>query len=58
MCRKDAMQVIAECSVLPISIVVIGIGDENFSYMHILDNPEEIKKHATPAFKDKVRDIV
>ena len=45
------------CS-LPVSIVVVGVGDENFSYMHILDDPEEIKKHAKPEFKDKVRDVV
>ena len=34
----DAMREIAECSTLPMSIIIVGIGDENFSYMHKLDN--------------------
>ena len=52
------MATISEMSLLPVSIVVVGVGDENFSNMHILDDPREIKKYANPKFADKVRDIV
>ena len=52
------MTILAECSTLPMSIIIIGIGDENFSYMHKLDNKEEIRKHAHANVKSKVRDIV
>jgi hypothetical protein len=51
------MKTIAECSDLPMSIVIIGIGDENFSYMKTLDNLDEIRKHAKGDLKDHVRDI-
>lgn len=40
------------------SIIIVGVGDEDFSYMHILDNVEEIRKHAREDLKEKVRDIV
>jgi inosine/xanthosine triphosphate pyrophosphatase family protein len=40
------------------SIIIVGVGDEDFSYMHILDNVEEIKKHAKEDIKAKVRDVV
>lgn len=56
--REEAMTILAECSKLPMSIIIIGIGDENFSYMHKLDDVEEIRKHAKPEVKNQVRDIV
>lgn len=40
------------------SIIIVGVGDENFSLMHKLDNVEEIRKHAKPDIKSLVRDIV
>lgn len=51
------MKVIGECSEFPMSIIIVGIGDENFSYMKILDNIDEIRKHAKGDLKDHVRDI-
>lgn len=39
------------------SIIIIGIGDENFKLMKILDNPGEILKKAKEDTKPKVRDI-
>jgi hypothetical protein len=44
------MRAIGECSLLPMSIIFVGIGDENFSYMKILDNVEEIRKKAKADF--------
>jgi hypothetical protein len=51
------MKLIAECSSLPISIIIVGISDENFSYMHKLDSLEEIRKHAPETLKPTVRNI-
>jgi hypothetical protein len=42
---------------LPISIIIIGIGDENFKLMKILDSKDEIYKKAKEDVKPKVRDI-
>jgi hypothetical protein len=43
----------------PISIIIIGVGDDDFSYMHKLDNVDEVRKHAkTDQKKDCVRDVV
>jgi hypothetical protein len=30
---------------LPISIIIIGVGDDDFSMMHRLSNIEEVKKN-------------
>lgn len=51
-------KLIGECSVLPMSVIIIGIGDEDFSSMHKLDNLEEIKKHISDEnVKQKLRQI-
>lgn len=39
------------------SIIIIGIGDENFKLMKVLDNKDEIMKKAKEDVKPKVRDI-
>lgn len=31
--RDDAIKVLLQCQNLPMSIVIIGVGDENFKYM-------------------------
>jgi hypothetical protein len=51
------MNEIAECSTLAMSIIVIGVGDENFQYMRVLDDVKNIRKHAAESIKDKVRDV-
>ena len=48
---------IAECSQLPISIIIAGVGDENFKLMHQLDDVNVIRKNAPENIKDQVRDI-
>lgn len=40
------MKIIAKCSELPMSIIIIGVGDENFKYMKQLDDTKFIQKTA------------
>lgn len=39
---ERTVDAIVEASYLPISIIIIGIGDSNFRNMHILDSDNEI----------------
>jgi hypothetical protein len=39
------------------SIIIVGVGDDDFSYMHKLDDLKEVKKRASAELIDKVRDI-
>lgn len=56
--REAVYKVLIDCSPLPISIIIIGVGDDDFSYMKKLDDVEEVRKHAkTPELKATVRDI-
>lgn len=43
---EDAVKIIAKCSELPMSIIIIGVGDENFKYMKQLDDTKFIQKTA------------
>lgn len=42
-------------SKLPISVVIIGVGDENFTFMKKLDNIEEVRKKASEEDKSSIR---
>jgi len=33
---------------LPMSVIIVGVGDENFSYMKSLDNVDMVRKKAKP----------
>jgi hypothetical protein len=34
------------------SVIIVGVGDENFKYMHTLDDLNQIKKKADPKIVD------
>ncbi|CAK76117.1 unnamed protein product (macronuclear) [Paramecium tetraurelia] len=54
--QDDAIKVLLQCQNLPMSIVIIGVGDENFKYMKQFDDPKFLKKHAKE--NQTIRDII
>ncbi|CAD8210187.1 unnamed protein product [Paramecium pentaurelia] len=54
--QDDAIKVLLECQSLPMSIIIIGVGDENFKYMKQFDDPMFLKKHSKSDMN--VRDII
>ena len=43
---SDTLELILGCARIPISITIIGIGNEDFSQMEILDGDQGLKQHA------------
>ncbi|CAD8121959.1 unnamed protein product [Paramecium sonneborni] len=54
--QDDAIKVLLECQSLPMSIIIIGVGDENFKYMKQFDDPKFLKKHSKNDVN--IRDII
>jgi hypothetical protein len=52
---KDSIEAIIDASRLPISIIIVGIGDGNFANMHRLDSDD---KKLVSGKKTAIRDIV
>jgi copine 5/8/9 len=52
---KESIDAIIEASKLPMSIIIVGIGDGNFANMHKLDSDD---KKLTSGKKTAIRDIV
>mmetsp|Transcript_47360 Transcript_47360/g.34660 ORF Transcript_47360/g.34660 Transcript_47360/m.34660 type:complete len:114 (-) Transcript_47360:196-537(-) len=53
---RDTKDVLVECSRFPLSVIIIGIGDADFSNMIELDADEEVLKNSQG--KVAARDIV
>lgn len=55
---EETFRAIEEASRLPISIIILGIGDEDFSQMNILDGNDELLVKGARSTFSPVRDIV
>lgn len=55
--REDVLKQIASCCHLPLSIIMIGVGDENFKSMKQIENVELLRKYAEKDKADDVRSI-
>mmetsp|Transcript_15009 Transcript_15009/g.56934 ORF Transcript_15009/g.56934 Transcript_15009/m.56934 type:complete len:523 (+) Transcript_15009:482-2050(+) len=53
---QNTIDAIVECSHLPMSIIIVGVGDADFSNMHVLDGDEHRLRNRSG--KEAVRDIV
>jgi len=41
---KETIKIVVDMSYLPVSIIIIGIGDENFKSMEVLDADQDTLK--------------
>lgn len=55
---EECVKLLGKCSQYPMSIVIVGVGDENFESMRQLEDIEVIRKGVLEYEQDKVRDII